>query len=202
MTKLDSVIENNNKLEKTNIIDRVLNKTIIRFVPKFVTPNHLTVFRYITIPFILFLLIIKSYKIALIIFFFSIMSDALDGSLARNRNKTTDWGKINDPMADKLLIGVVGSYLVTKYINLWIILIIISIELIIISLALYRKKKEQIISSALVPGKIKMFFQSLSLLLLLIFSVTSFPFLILASETLLWLAIFFGLISLFVYKSI
>jgi CDP-diacylglycerol---glycerol-3-phosphate 3-phosphatidyltransferase len=188
--------------QKPNIFDRFFEKTIFRIVPYWVNPNHLTIFRYITIPFILILLFSKYYLAALVLFFFSIFSDALDGAMARTRNRITEWGELHDPISDKLLIGSVGFFLITEYIGLALMLVVVGIELIIICFAFYKKIRKEKIASALFPGKVKMVFQSAALVLLLIYSVFSFAAIVLIAEIFLYLAIIFALISLFVYQSI
>ncbi len=192
---------NRGRLEELTIFDRFFKRTVLKIVPRFVTPNHLTVFRYLTVPFILFFLFGGYYLYALILFFVSVSSDALDGAVARTRGMVTDWGKIHDPLADKLLIGSVGAFLVTKHIDIAVILVIIIIEAVIIGAALYRKKKHDKVVYALLPGKIKMGLQSLALMLLLIYSVYHFSPLLLFAEASLYAAIFFALVSLFIYRS-
>ncbi|MBR5177684.1 MAG: CDP-diacylglycerol--glycerol-3-phosphate 3-phosphatidyltransferase [Lachnospiraceae bacterium] len=76
------------------------------------TPNKITLFRVILIPvfIIVFLCGIPDRKtadiIALVIFSVASMSDFLDGYLARKHNMVTDFGKLMDPLADKLLVCI------------------------------------------------------------------------------------------------
>ncbi len=200
--KIKNIFTNKNAFDKPNIIDRLLEKTILRGIPMFIKPNHVTIFRYITIPFIVYLLIAKFNIIALVLFSISAFTDMLDGALARTRNSITEWGKLHDPIADKLLIGIVGAYLITQFISVIIIVTLIFIELLIIFSALHRRDKKKEIVGALLPGKIKMVLQSLSLIIILFYSIFLFSPLIIIAEIILYLAIFFALISLFVYRSL
>ena len=71
-------------------------------------PNYLTFLRIISIPFILFPLQSgrpSSSLWAALIFSVSFLTDWLDGFIARKKNLVTKFGKIFDPLADKLLIG-------------------------------------------------------------------------------------------------
>ncbi len=202
ISKIKNILGNRRPFESPNAIDKLLERSILKLIPGSVAPNHVTVFRYATIPFILYLLILEHYVPALILFSISAFSDALDGAMARTRNRITEWGKINDPIADKLLIGGSGIFLVTKHIGVAMIVAILAIELIIVVYALYRRKRGEKIVSALLPGKIKMVLQSVALIILLVYSVIPVPALIPLTAGILYLAIFFALISLFIYRSL
>jgi len=72
-------------------------------------PNKLTVLRMLLIPVFLFFYLAPlrwleyGYLWALIVFIVAALTDALDGYLARKHNLITDFGKLMDPLADKLL---------------------------------------------------------------------------------------------------
>ncbi len=68
---------------KITVIDRILEKTVLKLVPGFVTPNHITIFRYATIPFVAYFLWYDKILIGGLLFSFSAFTDALDGALAR-----------------------------------------------------------------------------------------------------------------------
>lgn len=76
------------------------------------TPNKITLFRVILIPVfaVFFLGQIPNPEVAdiisLIVFAVASMSDFLDGYLARKNNQVTDFGKLMDPLADKLLVCI------------------------------------------------------------------------------------------------
>ena len=75
-------------------------------------PNRLTMIRFIlAIPFIIFLQYSDSSKyslifrlISLVIFVIASLTDFFDGYIARKYNLITDFGKIMDPLADKILV--------------------------------------------------------------------------------------------------
>ena len=67
-------------------------------------PNKITILRLISIPFFLYCLKVGQAKVAFFIFLVAILSDALDGYLARTRGQKTKLGSILDPAADKALI--------------------------------------------------------------------------------------------------
>ena len=189
-----------NYISKVTIIDKILAVTILRLFPHFVRPNFLTIFRFISIPFIVFFLIHENYEIGIYLFAISAFSDALDGAIARTRNQITDWGIVFDPFADKLLIGSTSLIVISKFINPFLAWAIVSIEILLIIFSYLRFKGE--IVPAKVVGKIKMILQSVGVGILLLSIIIGMPILVLISTYIFYLAIFFALLSLFVYRSI
>lgn len=185
---------------KVTPIDRFLAKTILRYIPTSITPNQITVFRFISIPFVIFFLLTGQYLTGTIIFMFSALSDMLDGARARTTNHITTWGTICDPLADKLLIGSVAIILVSKFISPFLTVGILAVELFLIASAYYRFKGRVV--PAKTVGKIKMVLQCLGIIFLLYFVLSGVAvFLVIATYT-LYLAVIFALLSLLVYRSV
>ena len=71
-------------------------------------PNRLTVIRIILTPVFLFLFMADFIPynniFALIVFVIAALTDLADGKIARKRNIVTNFGKIADPIADKILV--------------------------------------------------------------------------------------------------
>jgi CDP-diacylglycerol--glycerol-3-phosphate 3-phosphatidyltransferase len=70
-------------------------------------PNVLTVIRILLVPVLVVALLDKTHGgdlLAAIVFAVASLTDAIDGYLARARNSITTFGKLMDPIADKLLI--------------------------------------------------------------------------------------------------
>ena len=62
-----------------------------------------------------------------------VFSDILDGALARARNEVTEWGKIIDPIADKLAIDTIAALLVVlKGLPVWVAAAVIGRDILII----------------------------------------------------------------------
>jgi CDP-diacylglycerol--glycerol-3-phosphate 3-phosphatidyltransferase len=74
-------------------------------------PNILTMVRIVLVPFFVWFLVADGGEhgalrwVAFAVFAVAIYTDQLDGAIARKRNLITDFGKIADPIADKLLTG-------------------------------------------------------------------------------------------------
>lgn len=99
-------------------------------------PNKLTMFRVFLIPFFVLFMIGNitdgnDKYIAVAIFIVASLTDMLDGKIARKYNLVTNFGKFMDPLADKLLVCSALICLIDNKLQSWIVIIIISRELII-----------------------------------------------------------------------
>ncbi len=129
-------------------------------------PNMMGYFRILMLPvFMIFYLKVekmgdKYYFIALIALLLSILSDLFDGKVARKFNMVTDWGKMLDPIADKLTQGVLAITLgirITARIGqplMWIFLGIFLVKEVYQGLmGLYIIKKKNFVQAAKWFGK-------------------------------------------------
>lgn len=95
-------------------------------------PNYLCYFRILLIP--VFLLVYfyaeweYHYVVAAFILVLSGVSDFLDGFIARKFNMVTDFGKLIDPIADKLTQFTIAITLLFAYPLAWILLVIIVLK--------------------------------------------------------------------------
>lgn len=96
--------------------------------------------------------------IALSVGILAYITDLLDGWLARKLDEVTEAGKIIDPLADKIYVGVITSILVIQdRLPLWFVLIVISRDLIIMLAGMYIAKRTGFVLPSNVPGKIAVF---------------------------------------------
>ncbi|MFT5179584.1 MAG: CDP-diacylglycerol--glycerol-3-phosphate 3-phosphatidyltransferase [Candidatus Paceibacteria bacterium] len=188
-------------MNKITIIDKAIKYTFLWFIPMKVQPNHVTIFRFLTIPFVIYFIVLENYVIGIPLFVISAFSDAIDGAMARTRDQITEWGSTFDPVADKLLIGSLAAILVSKEIDPILAFVIIFLEVLIVMSAIYKKKKYQSPIEAKKAGKAKMIFQSFGIGFLLLFLAVSAPWMFLLAKSLLYVSVVFALLSLFVYKS-
>ena len=79
-------------------------KKIISGIMELNLPNKLTLLRMALVPVYLVLLANGLNWLALIVFAIASITDALDGKIARKYNLITDFGKLMDPLADKLMV--------------------------------------------------------------------------------------------------
>lgn len=187
---------------KLTITDKIMAKTLLRLIPHWITPNLVTWLRFFSVPFVGYFLWVGDYRVALPLFIVSAFSDAIDGSLARTRNMVTTFGKMFDPLADKLLIATAVIIFVPKFLGWPIVIAIVSIDLILISSAYVQKRYYGKTIQAENTGKIKMILQSLGVGALLMHALWDTVVLVILAQYLLYAAIFFALLSLVVYRAV
>ena len=118
-------------------------------------PNALTLFRIVLIPVFIFLAIKEYYFATLSVFIIASLTDTFDGIIARKYNYVSSFGKVFDPLADKILVAFALILLAFwGLIYWWLTFLILARELFITILrsALTNKK---FYLSANIFGKIK-----------------------------------------------
>ena len=134
-------------------------------------PNYLTFLRIISIPFILVPLQsgrANSSLLSATIFTLAFFTDWLDGFIARKKNLVTKFGKIFDPLADKLLIGCSLIMLVgLEWVAAWMVILLIGREIAVTWLRSMLAAKGHILASSR-WGKYKTFFQALAVIPLMV----------------------------------
>jgi CDP-diacylglycerol--glycerol-3-phosphate 3-phosphatidyltransferase len=186
------------KAEKVLFLDKIIDFLFLRFFPKFIKPNHITVFRFLATPAVAFFMFFGHHLVGFIMFLIVAFTDALDGAMARTRNQITEWGKVYDPLADKILIGSMVFIIVLRYVDFWTSIIIIGLELVIIITAWIRKLKGYKVEANL-WGKIKMILQVLGVSILLLSIIFNLAALLPFASGVLYLAIAFAIVSLLTY---
>lgn len=111
-------------------------------------PNILTIIRFLLIPFIIYFLAINQYIVGVILFILSGITDVVDGAIARKFNFITDFGKLMDPLADKLTqISVLATLMIKDLIPVWILAIVIAKEAVMIAGASFLYGRDVVVSS-------------------------------------------------------
>lgn len=78
-------------------------------------PNKITITRIILVPFFIAAIVYGRMDIALVFFVLAVISDGIDGFIARTTNQKTELGTILDPLADKLLL--VSAFICLAMVN-------------------------------------------------------------------------------------
>lgn len=111
-------------------------------------PNILTVIRLLLIPVIVIFIFTGNYILAFVFFTISGITDIADGFIARKFNLVSNFGKLMDPLADKLTqIAALASLVFTNIIPIWILLIVFLKEFIMICGASFLYGKDVVVYS-------------------------------------------------------
>lgn len=85
----------------------------------------------------------------------AILTDKLDGEVARRLNEVTEFGKMIDPLADKIAVASVGIVLtILNLLPLWFVIIIAVRDVLILLGGFYLKSKKGIVPQSNLQGKI------------------------------------------------
>ena len=137
--------------------------------------NKLTMLRIVlTFVFMFFLFIpaLWAKVLSLAIFIFAALSDFFDGRIAKKKNMVTDFGKLMDPIADKILVlAAFAAFVQLQIVDAWMFVIIIAREILITSLRLFALNKGKVLSASK-AGKHKTASQMIVIFLILGFIVT------------------------------
>jgi CDP-diacylglycerol--glycerol-3-phosphate 3-phosphatidyltransferase len=121
-------------------------------------PNFLTLLRIVAVPVIVVALLDETPNgdaLAAIVFALAAFTDGLDGYIARRRKAITTFGKLMDPLADKLLIVAALISLVSlDRLAAWVAMIIIARELAVTGLRTLAAEQGVVIAASWL-GKVK-----------------------------------------------
>lgn len=142
-------------------------------------PNIICWFRIALVPFVLLFLLdtplsedmaIKTrFLISGILFAVAILSDFVDGKIARKFDAVTNFGKFLDPIADKLLVlGVLCAFIELGFVSCVPVLLILAREFMITGLRLGAMSKGEVVAANW-WGKVKTALQGVSLGLFFIY---------------------------------
>ena len=133
-------------------------------------PNVLTLLRILLVPVLVVALteeIPNGPTIAAAVFVIAALTDGLDGYIARSRQSITTFGKVMDPIADKLLIAAALLALVSlDRVDAWVAMVIIAREFAVSGLRIAAGQQGVVIPASLL-GKVKTIVQSAAVLALI-----------------------------------
>jgi len=151
--------------EQTN---EIVEKTNTKKRPNL--PNILTVIRILLVPVFVVLMALDGVweymrYVALAIFIIASVTDWLDGIIARKKNLVTRFGKLMDPLADKILVAS-GFIMLTGMgvVPAWVTVIVVGRDFLLNTLRMFGTEAGETIAAG-VSGKIKTAFQMLTIVL-------------------------------------
>jgi CDP-diacylglycerol---glycerol-3-phosphate 3-phosphatidyltransferase len=168
-------------------------------------PNLLTVFRILLIPVLVAVLLNEvpaGDAIAAAVFALASATDVADGYLARRHAKVTNFGKLMDPLADKLLVtSTLVSLVALDRLQSWVAMVIIAREFAVTGLRQIAVEQGHVVAAS-AWGKLKTAFQVAMVLVLIIVEDHPWPVDLLVYATVLVTVLsgadyFFGLRALF-----
>ena len=143
-------------------------------------PNWLTFGRILSLPLIIILASFpgRGFGIAAaVVFSLAAITDFLDGFIARKTGQVSEFGKLIDPIADKIIVA--AAFIMLVHLGrapAWIVALIISREFAISGLRAYAGTKGIVIEARFM-GKTKTTLQILAIICLLVnFNLWGFPF--------------------------
>jgi CDP-diacylglycerol---glycerol-3-phosphate 3-phosphatidyltransferase len=138
-------------------------------------PNILTLLRILLVPVVVVALLEESPDadvLAAVVFALAASTDGLDGYIARSRGSVTAFGKLMDPIADKLLIiAPLVSLVSLGRVDAWVAMVIIAREFAVTALRLVAVEQGLVISASIL-GKIKTVTQVAAIFALIAFTPT------------------------------
>lgn len=140
-------------------------------------PNKLTLARMIITPIFMFVFLFEALPyhqfIGLAIYVIGCITDFLDGKIARKYDMVTVFGKLADPVADKMLTTAALLVLMDMGLcNLWIVMIVLTREFAVTSVRLVASAQGVVIP-ANIWGKLKTASQMIFTISIMLFSALS-----------------------------
>ncbi len=117
--------------------------------------NVITISRLVLLPIIIYFILVDRRSIAFIIMFVSLLSDGLDGYLARKLNQESRLGRFLDPLCDKIfLAAILITLFVVGAVPIWVLLVIVLRDFLILLGSYFLLKSRSVVEPSNVLGKI------------------------------------------------
>lgn len=130
-------------------------------------PNKLTMIRIIAVPFFIITFLLGMYPVALVIFIGASITDYFDGKIARSQNLVTNFGKIMDPLADKILVySALCLFIETDTIDAWMLIVILAREFIVAGMRTVAASEGRVLAAGM-SGKIKTVLQMFAVIIMI-----------------------------------
>ncbi len=165
-------------------------------------PNKLTITRMIcTAVMIVFLLLDGPVFawLSAVMFGLASLTDWADGHIARSRGLVTNFGKFMDPLADKILNYSVMILLIPEGLIPTVAVVVILFREFLVSGLRLSGAEQGVVIAANIWGKVKTFFQDISLVLILVLRACGVSFLMPLSRILIWVCAALTVVSGAIY---
>jgi len=130
------------------------------------TSNLLSLFRLLLAAPLLYFIFHSEYNIVIIILFTGSLSDILDGYVARKLNQITEFGKVIDPLADKVFVtALIVGMLLQGRIPVWFFAAIAARDILILLGGLFMAKRQKSVPPSNIYGKMTVSAIGITLLL-------------------------------------
>lgn len=137
-------------------------------------PNILTLIRLLIVPFLGYFLYLEKYIPGIALFAFGGFTDVLDGYIARKFNMITKWGKVFDPLADKLMqITALVFLVIHNFIPMIVLAIVVIKESLMLTGGIIMYKKGKTVIGANWYGKLATVIFYFAILATIILSIES-----------------------------
>ena len=131
-------------------------------------PNKLTLARMIAVPFFIAAYLLGYYPVALVIFVAASITDYFDGNIARKQGLVTNFGKIMDPLADKILVySALCLFIESDLIRAWMLILILAREFVVAGMRTVAASEGTVLAAGM-SGKIKTVLQMVAVILYLL----------------------------------
>jgi CDP-diacylglycerol--glycerol-3-phosphate 3-phosphatidyltransferase len=131
---------------------------VIRWTPLATPPNALSFLRMLLLPPTLLALAHQDRvgdALVLVLLGIAVGTDALDGVLARWRGWVSDWGRVLDPLADKVYLGGVVLYLaLERDFPLWLVALVLARDLFLVVTSALLVRRYNVVFGANLWGKL------------------------------------------------
>ena len=94
----------------------------------FTIPNFMSFFRVLLLPFIVWTYWKGANDVAVGLLILSVLTDVLDGVIARKFNMVSDLGKMLDPVCDKLTHAALLICLASRYWYIWLVFALLAVK--------------------------------------------------------------------------
>jgi CDP-diacylglycerol--glycerol-3-phosphate 3-phosphatidyltransferase len=147
--------------------------------------NLLSIFRaLLSVPFALVMLLpdppLRFWAVGIVLA--GMVTDKLDGDIARSRGEETEWGKVLDPLADKVCVAVMALVLLkVGDFPLWFVLALLSRDALIFLGGIYLKSTRGVVLPSNLAGKWAATFIAFTILIILVNLIREMQWILLAA---------------------